>query len=433
MTMRVEMMGGRALLAAGVLGLGLSGGAVVAQAADLGGNCCADLEERVAELEATTVRKGNRKVSLTVSGHVHEAIAFWDDGTESNTYIGSSNNSRSRFRFKGKASINSDWSAGFLMEFGVRRNDLSDVSQDNPRDTAGIDIRHEALYLKSKTYGSLWLGWSNSATQGITEIDLGGALIAEPDVDDWFGGFFLNFGTNATRQIRYKDLDRWGLNPGEGDRRNVLRYVSPSLAGFSLSAAWGGDDFWDVALRYAGEFGGIRVAAGIGYQQTTDADDAGADCETSGTNGSDVDCHSLGMSASILHTPTGLYLTGAYGHVRDDSVAAGLDDKDEFFYINAGIKTKLNSFGKTTFYGEYYSFEGGARSEAVDEIPGLTGDLGSSELDVYGFGVVQKIDAAAMELYVGYRHVEADVTDQNGNAASAEDFDIVHAGARIKF
>jgi hypothetical protein len=27
-------------------------------AADLGGDCCADLEERVAELEATTARKG---------------------------------------------------------------------------------------------------------------------------------------------------------------------------------------------------------------------------------------------------------------------------------------------------------------------------------------------------------------------------------------
>ena len=33
-----------------------------ASAADLGGNCCADLEERIAELEATTARKGNRKV-----------------------------------------------------------------------------------------------------------------------------------------------------------------------------------------------------------------------------------------------------------------------------------------------------------------------------------------------------------------------------------
>ena len=33
-------------------------------AADLGGNCCADLEERIAAHEATTVRKGNRKFSL---------------------------------------------------------------------------------------------------------------------------------------------------------------------------------------------------------------------------------------------------------------------------------------------------------------------------------------------------------------------------------
>lgn len=41
-----------------------------AAAADLGGDCYADLEERVAELEATTARKGNRKVSLEVSGQV---------------------------------------------------------------------------------------------------------------------------------------------------------------------------------------------------------------------------------------------------------------------------------------------------------------------------------------------------------------------------
>ncbi len=51
---------------AGVVSLAAAGmlmGGVSAQAADLGGNCCADLEERVAELEATTARKGNRKVS----------------------------------------------------------------------------------------------------------------------------------------------------------------------------------------------------------------------------------------------------------------------------------------------------------------------------------------------------------------------------------
>jgi len=67
-------VGGRAGLAL-VLGLGILAGAAPAGAADLGGGCCADLEERIAELEATTARKGNRKVSLEISGHVNEAVA----------------------------------------------------------------------------------------------------------------------------------------------------------------------------------------------------------------------------------------------------------------------------------------------------------------------------------------------------------------------
>ena len=43
------------MAAAGILVGGVSMGS--AKAADLGGDCCADLEERVAELEATTARK----------------------------------------------------------------------------------------------------------------------------------------------------------------------------------------------------------------------------------------------------------------------------------------------------------------------------------------------------------------------------------------
>ena len=48
-----------------------------ALAADLGGSCCADLEERIAELEATTVRKGNRKVSVQISGFVGHQVMWW--------------------------------------------------------------------------------------------------------------------------------------------------------------------------------------------------------------------------------------------------------------------------------------------------------------------------------------------------------------------
>ena len=68
----------------------LGGGS--AFAADLGGNCCADLEERIAELEATTARKGNRKVSLTITGWVSSQIYWFDDSIESNAYIVDNNN-----------------------------------------------------------------------------------------------------------------------------------------------------------------------------------------------------------------------------------------------------------------------------------------------------------------------------------------------------
>ncbi len=49
-----------------------------------------------------------------------------------------------------------------------------------------------------------------------------------------------------------------------------MKYVSPTWWGFTFSGAWGEDDMWDTALRYAGEFNGIRIAAGIGYKQQND-------------------------------------------------------------------------------------------------------------------------------------------------------------------
>jgi hypothetical protein len=67
----VGKAGWATILAASGLMLGSS---IPAQAADLGGDCCADLEERIADLEATTARKGNGKVKLTVYGKVNEGV-----------------------------------------------------------------------------------------------------------------------------------------------------------------------------------------------------------------------------------------------------------------------------------------------------------------------------------------------------------------------
>ncbi len=107
-----------------------------AKAADLGGDCCADLEERVAELEATTARKGNRKVSLTVYGWVNKGVLYWNDGGDSNTYLGVDNtNYATRFGLRGDARINPNLKAGFniLMDVvtGPTTSSLNQNREDN--------------------------------------------------------------------------------------------------------------------------------------------------------------------------------------------------------------------------------------------------------------------------------------------------------------
>src|SRR3984893_8037189 len=111
-----------ALVAAGRLVGGLAVGSASAPA--LGGNCCADLEERIAELEATTARKGNRKVSLTISGWVGEQVLWWDDGAMRGTYVvGIGTTLASHVTFSGQATIMPGSYAGYVLTMEMNEND----------------------------------------------------------------------------------------------------------------------------------------------------------------------------------------------------------------------------------------------------------------------------------------------------------------------
>jgi hypothetical protein len=50
-----------------------------AKAAD-DGDCCSNLEDRIAKLEEKT-NKGHEKVSVTVSGWITKSVDWWSDGT----------------------------------------------------------------------------------------------------------------------------------------------------------------------------------------------------------------------------------------------------------------------------------------------------------------------------------------------------------------
>jgi len=435
------MIGGRFKLAS-VAAAGMLMGGVSAQAADLGGNCCADLEERVAELEATTARKGNRVVSLEVSGHVHEAVLLWDDGFDSGAYIATSNYSRTRFRFRGSAKINADWSAGYLIELGLRQSGSTSGADQTTNSGAGVDIRHQALHVKSNSLGTLWLGHTSFAVDGVADICLGCTISSSHEANLGWGGFRLrragtgafitngNTGSVATGALvvtptffTLGDIGAGSLTTSNGARDQIIRYISPTIAGFVLSAdtqldeAAGDNARWSAALRYAGEFGAIRVAGGIGYFEEDTRD-------------------GWGGSLSMQHTPTGLFISGSYEQEDDSALTiAGGRDTSKNWSIVAGVSGKWSSLGNTTLWARYGEYDG----QNIDANDG--GVLDSwGESDVISLGINQKISAAAMEVYVSYYHVESQLNQFNAlgllaapGTVALEDFDAVIIGARIQF
>src|SRR5262245_6135169 len=358
-----------------------------AKAADLGGDCCADLEERVAELEATTARKGNRKMSLTITGQVHRMVLWWDDGHSSKTYYGIDNtNSSSRFTFLGSARVNPSVSMGFEImievEAGGTSSKLSQFDEDGKVggqisgsaapgtsfnqsnvDAYFGDARRVAWWIEHKDVGRMTVGRYESA--GVVQtIDLGGiGMVASSSFILVNGGFFIRGPTGQYYTTTWANIGDPAANQG---RTELVRYDSPTWHGFIYSSSIGeAGDYWGHMLRYANEFNGVRVAAGIGYERATDRlTNSTLDPTVTQFIGPMPDVQAWGGALSLMHIPSGLFVQGhwtqadfnAPGTVTNNywgnTGPATKKDATQWL-IQAGIAKNWFGIGNTALYGEY--------------------------------------------------------------------------------
>lgn len=368
-----------------------------AKAADLGGNCCADLEDRIAELEATTARKGNRKVSLEIYGQVNAGLLYVSVEDFDKTQVVNNGNDESILGFAGSAKVTSDVTAGYVLELDLHQLGLLNA----PIGSFEPKVRRSYWSLHSKTLGQISVGRLSQATQDFDRISTANtAVVAKP------------FSLGALSDTYLTGIDV----PFDGHYRDAVRYDSPILAGFQASASWGSSadafssdgngDTWDVALRYAEAFKDFKVAAAIGYRHDTDLDINLLNIAVLSVPTGDV--NTFLASGSVMHNTTGLFLNAAYAD--QDWKDAGFTLKGWSF--QGGLEQRWFSIGKTTAYGEWAK---------------MTADFGTSiDLPYWGLGVVQAVDSAAMDLYLGWR--QYDLGD-----AGIDNIDTVIAGARIKF
>jgi len=465
-----------------------------AKAADLGGDCCADLEERVAELEATAARKGNRRVSLTISGQVQTSVMSWDThgrfggvdgvaakdgsitfgaitkevppgllgllddndsavvkeftapskavparkaGNARDVYIVDNVTGGTFVNFAGNAKVNPSLTAGFVITLainsGARSHQVNQLSDDAPDALGASDstfvMTQGAWYLDHKQIGRLTVGRTNTATAGLTLIDLSGAgVINNSNIGFWNASFFVNNAATATGLRTWGDLLGGATVYGSATARaNVIMYSSPVLGGFSVSGAWGENDIWDVALRYAGEMGGFRVAAGIGYAYNfSGTNEVIADIPANDA----ISAPSIWKgSASIMHVASGLFGNVAYMVQSNDQITAGAKDTT-LLYLQGGISKNWTGLGNTVVFGEWARVTDAIKATASTTLPLdgsspaiLGANLGDAEM--WGIGIVQNIDAAAMSMFLSYRSYSADF--------NSSEMGILMAGARIQF
>ncbi|HKZ95964.1 MAG TPA: porin [Hyphomicrobiaceae bacterium] len=408
-------------------------GAAQAVAADLGGSCCADLEQRIAELEATAARKGTRKVSLTISGYAAHQITFWDDGKEENAYLwGMGPTQATHFKLNGQATISPGWTAGYLMRIQDLSSNPFGSNQTTPNSDQGLNVQMSYWYLQNTDLGKVSVGkMAHAGKSAAMFTDLSGTQIAASYVLFDGAGFFVrNAGaltgvTWGNLGFCYSQARPWG-----GDCNGIVmegvRYDSPTLAGFTVSASWGEDDFWDLAARYGGEIAGFKLAGGIAYSRNTSERTQLPLAPFTGFAVKSSDYFQIGGYAQ--HLASGLFVHAAYGREdnSDTLLATGRVPEDgRHWYVKGGLRKKWLPLGHTVLWGEYAAYLDQLGPAAL-----ATGATGS-EFDRWGGGLAQEIDAAAMTLWAKYRRYEAEVA--GGTLTDVDDADFLGIGALINF
>jgi hypothetical protein len=332
-------------------------------------------------------------------GQFNLGYLSYDDGGQTTSRLVDNANSNSRvgfwlefpFQNETKLRFNAEAAVGFfqsnkLTVDGVESSDWFDWDESYIR-------KFELNYVTP--YGSFWAGQGSMATDGIAEVDFSGTtVIGFSDYGAVAGGFAFRRADGSLSSITVGKV----FTNLEGSRRFRLRYDTPEFSGFTLSIA-GGEDvivdsdktYYDIAARYSGKFGDVKVGGGLGYNLT---EETGKD-----------DVENLTGSVAILHEPSGLNGAFSIGSVTDGG---------EYFYLKAGWIGDLVASGSTALAVEYFD---------SNEI-GITDGGGTS----WGLMAVQKIDDYDSELYLGFREYEISQT-----GTDYEDSTSLFVGGRWKF
>lgn len=408
---------------------------------------------------AAPISSGGDKVKLSLSGQVDRALLYGNDGRSSALRNVDNIISSTRFRLLGEARPFADsTTVGTNLEMEIRPNlsNQQTIEQSLPQAAGNVfpTIRQADVFIANQDYGGVRLGFGSTASYLTNEFDLSGSFIAHyVGAAEMDGGF-------AFRQTRPALVPngpggKLVLSPGGAfgpavgsvfnnfgglGRDDRIRYDTPVWEGLQFATSYVDGGSYDAALRLGREIGDFRVIAAVAAEDATHRNHTPtANLGYAGVPPGDVDGTSLGGvnaaanapnladvttngsrqfdgSFSVLHGPTGLSLTMS-GGVRhpDYRDPLGKHLSPNLLYTKLGYQHDFFNFGRTAF---------GLDFTQQDEVI-FAGDVARA----YSIGIVQNIDAAALEVFFA-------VTKETLNRTIGGEFLPIYAawsGARVRF
>ena len=261
---------------------------------------------------------------------------------------------------RARQTITPGWSAGYVLHIEAMGSDgltttrvrrFGSVGNNCPSvysllggrtNGYGVDTLQSFWFVKSEQLGKVSVGLQSQASDNTAIlVDGSGSLVPA----NW-----VAFDTNSMgiRRANGALVGIWGgaqscggMGGAWGDcnglTHNSVRYNSPTFGGFSVSASWGEDDFWDIAARYAGEHHGFKIAAAVAYNETTDQDFN----NFSGSSAARVSCLTWTTSRLACTFSTWLRACSPWSTTAClTSHGAGCKNADTW-YVKAGLRTRM--------------------------------------------------------------------------------------------
>lgn len=354
------------------------------------------------------IQSGNSRVKVTLYGQVNRAIRFANTGDETEITSVDNDGSSSRIGIRAVGKANPNLTIGALHELEWQENARSGTSRSNDGSNVRVRSRHVDLWLDHKDFGKVSMGHGSMAgdASGLYELTgvsfvygfagangtdgtkadasvkvlaaTGGAAATAAGVEQTYAAGTVSTVSASGKARGFRPFNFFGF------RQNRIRYDTPSLMGARVSASYGEGKTWSVGLSYAGAPPGVKNFSAL---------------FAAGFRKNDNDTTAWAVSGGIKHS-SGFNVSGHY-----DADAKVLDGsaKNSQWGASVGWSGKINDAGGTSIGLGYNRSSDGLEASAQQ----------------YWAAIVQKIDAAAADVYAGVSYDSGSVTHTVSAAEAA--------------